>query len=323
MPRRNRYRSEKGQNVRLLEKALSLRDRLFSAMALRRGMGRLRRWCLWLLLIAAVGAGIFFAARSAVDKAYSLSIDNISYDSSQRFISKEQAMDILGLKGSVNLATLDAKGMEEKLKANLCIKNAHIRVAAPDTLHIEVDERIPIAYVEMESAAGTGQRERLFVCPDGVLFPVVPEFHRNFLNVPVWYLHPTDVAALEPGEVIAQEKMRPIQELIKASNHYDTVEIPRMREVFRPKDWKIILTLEDGTEVLMQVYDIREQMDRLAMILEHARATHRHARSINVIPRMNPTIIYRTELPEPGAAEDADKGREKDKDKKTSSRRRR
>ncbi len=308
MAKRNRHRSDKGQNVQLLEQALSLRDRLFSMLALKRGMGRLRRWLFWLLIIAAIGGGVFYATLEAMKTANSLSIDKVSYDSSQRLISKEQAMGILGIKGAVNLATLDAKGMEAKLKENLSIKGAHIRVAAPDTLHIEVDERIPIAYVEMESAAGTGRRERLFVCPDGVLFPVVPEFHRNFLNLPVWYLSPGDVDAIEPGETIAAEKMRPIQELIKASNHYDVAEIPRIREIFRPKEWKIILTLEDGTEVLMQVYDIREQMDRLAMILEHARSTHRHARSINVIPRLNPTIIYRSEDEQAAKPAEAEEG---------------
>ena len=59
-----------------------------------------------------------------------------------------------------------------------------------------------------------------------------------------------------------------------------------------PKEWKIILTLENGAEVLMQVYDIKGQMERLAMILEHCRATHRAPRSINVIPRINPTVTY-------------------------------
>ena len=70
------------------------------------------------------------------------------------------------------------------------------------------------------------------------------------------------------------------------------MEIPAIREIFRPKEWKIIVTLEGSTEVLMQVYDLKGQMERLAMILEHCRATHRRARSINVVPRLNPTVIY-------------------------------
>ncbi len=324
MSQKNRYRSEKSQNVRVLEKALSLRHRLFSAMAFRRGLRRLRRWLIVLAILAVIGAGIYYSTIYAVDKAYSLSIDNISYDSRQRLISKEQALEILGLKGSVNLATLDAAGMEDKLEKNLCIESAHIRVAPPDTLHIEVDERIPIAYVEMESGAGTGQRTRLFMCPKGVLFPVEPKYHRNFLNAPTWYLHSTDVSALEPGEIIAEEKRRPILELVAASNRYDTAEIPRIREIFRPKDWKIIITLEDGTEVLMQVYDLHEQMERLAIILEHARSTHRHARSINVIPRINPTIIYREEPPAQQEAEKKEEDAQKDtKGRRPAPRRRR
>ncbi len=315
MAKKNRHRSERRRNVRLLEKALSLRDRLFSLMALRRGLQRLRYGLLVLILLAAAGACLYYSTIYAVDKTYSLSIDNITYDSRQRFISKEQALGILGIEGSVNLATLDAPGMEEKLKQNLSIASAHIRVALPDTLHIEVDERIPVVYVEMESAAGTGQRTRLFMGPDGTLFPVEPEFHRNFLNVPTWYLHSTDVEALEPGEIIDEHKRLPILELIAASNHYDIAEIPRIKEIFRPKDWKIIITLEDGTEVLMQVYDLHEQMDRLAMILEHARATHRHAASINVIPRLNPTIIYRETAEEAPKVEEETKDGEKADDK--------
>ncbi len=319
MSQKNRHRSERRRNVRLLERALSLRDRLFSLLAVKRGLHRVRHGLVVLLLLAAVGAGVYYFTIYAVGKASALSIENITYESRQRFISKEQALDILGITGPVNLATLDAAGMEAKLEKNLCIEDARIRVAPPDTLHIEVDERIPVSYVEMESAAGTGQRTRLFMCPEGVLFPVEPAFHRDFLNAPTWYLHPTDVNALEPGEIIPEGKRRPILELIAASNHYDTLEIPRIREIFRPKEWKIIITLEDGTEVLMQVYDLREQMDRLAMILEHARATKRHARTVNVIPRLNPTIIYRESAEE--AAEKDDKKKEEKKPR--SSRRRR
>ncbi len=299
MAKKNRHRSETRRNVRLLEGALSLKDRLFSIIAFKRGLRRLRIAVVVLALVAALLAGLYYSTIYAVDKANSLSIDHITYDSRQRLIRKEQVLELLGLKGTVNLATLDAAGLEKKLEDNLCIASASIRVAPPDTLHIEVDERIPIVYVEMESAAGMGQRTKLFMGPDGKLFPVVPEYHRNFLNVPTWYLHAGEVKELEPGEEIDEHKRRPILDLISASNHYDIAEIPPIREIFRPKEWKIVISLEDGTEVLMQVYDLHEQMDRLATILDHARATHRHAASINVIPRLNPTIIYREDsLPE-------------------------
>ena len=298
MKKRNKYRHHYSDdslgrtNVRLLEAALSLKHRFFSIVALRRGLRRLRKWTLILLLVIPVVAALIWGDMTAVEKAYSLSIDKISYDARQKLISKEQAMQLLGIEGSVNMATLNTDAMVETLEKNLCIESAVVRAEFPDTLHIEVNERIPVVYVEQETGTDTGNRSRFFMDPKGVLFPVEPEFHRNFMGVPVWYLQYGDVDAFQAGAVINEETRRPIVELVAAANHYTLIEIPAIREIFRPKEWKIIVSLEGGAEVLMQVYDIKGQMERLAMIMEHCRATKRAPRSINVIPRINPTVIY-------------------------------
>ncbi len=298
MKKRNQYRDHFGSShtatakVKVLEAALSIKDRLFSMVALRRGLRRLRRGVLILLIVIPVVAGIIWGAMTAVEKAYSLSIDKISYDSRQKLISKEHALRILGIEGAINMATLDTAAMQRKLESDLSIESAHIRAELPDALHIEINERIPVVYVEQESGAGTGNRNRFFMDPRGKLFPVVEEYHRNFMGVPVWYLQPGDVDQFAAGATVSEERRRPIVELVAAANLYSLVEIPAIREIFRPKEWKLIATLDGGAEVLMQVYDIKGQMERLSMILEHCRATRRHARSINVIPRINPTVIY-------------------------------
>ena len=298
MKKRNKYRAHfdsepaSSANVKLLEAALSLKHRFFSLVALRRGLRRLRRWTIILLIALPLLAALIWGCMTAVEKAYSLSIDKVTFDARQNLISKEQAMQILGIEESINMTSLDTGAMKAKLEEHLCIESAHIRAELPDTLHIEINERIPVVYVEQESGAETGNRVRFFMDPSGHLFPVMPEFHRNFMGVPVWYLQPGDVSEFKAGAVIDEEKRRPITELVSAANMYSLVEIPAIREIFRPKEWKIIVTLEGSTEVLMQVYDLKGQMERLAMILEHCRATHRRARSINVVPRLNPTVIY-------------------------------
>ena len=298
MKKRNKYRAHfdgehaSSANVKLLEAALSLRHRFFSLVALRRGLRRLRRWTIILLIALPLLAALIWGCMTAVEKAYSLSIDKVTFDARQNLISKEQAMQILGIEESINMTSLDTGAMKAKLEEHLCIESAHIRAELPDTLHIEINERIPVVYVEQESGAETGNRVRFFMDPSGHLFPVMPEFHRNFMGVPVWYLQPGDVSEFKAGAVIDEEKRRPITELVSAANMYSLVEIPAIREIFRPKEWKIIVTLEGSTEVLMQVYDLKGQMERLSMILEHCRATQRRARSINVVPRLNPTVIY-------------------------------
>ncbi len=311
MKQQNRFRSEQKSNVHLLEKALSFKDRIFSLIALRRGVRKLRRYLIILLCALPVLYGAWRITEYAIETAYSLSIDNISYKSRRGLISKEQTLKILGIEGSVNMATLDASGMQEKLEAVPGIDSVRIRAELPDTLHIEVDERIPIVFVEMESGASTGRRTRLFMDPKGVLFPVNAEYHRNFMGVPTWYLQPTDIKELKPGERIADEKSRPIKELVAAANAYDLTEIPAIREIFRPKEWKIQITLDNGTAVTMQVYELKEQMERLAMILEHAAVTGMKARSINVIQRINPTVIPAEEPTKEADADDKKKKKRK------------
>lgn len=293
---RNSYRKhEQTKKIQTLENALSWTERLFSRISFARGGHRLRRWFFMLLLALPFLLGGAWLVRYTIDKAYSMSIDNISYEGRMKIIGKEQALRILGIQGSVNMATLNAGRMEKTLEEHPCIVSAHIRAELPDTLSIEVEERIPLVYVEMEHAADTGERKRLFMDPNGVLFPVVEEYHENFLGLPVWYLQPGDVSEFREGAVIAEKYRRPIVDLMTASNQYSTAEIPPMREIFRPKEWKILVMLEGGTEVMMQVYGIKGQMERLAAILEHCRATKHKAQEINVIPRVNPTVRYAEE----------------------------
>lgn len=291
MKAQNRPRSHK-QNILLLEQALSLKDRLFSMIALKRGLKRLKRWAFTLLWLLPLLAGIGYICSYAIEQAGNLAIEKVSYKSRHGMIDKEQVMSMLGLSGSVNLATFDAAATQARLEREPAIQAAHIRAELPDTLHVEIEERIPIAYVESENAASTGKDTRLFVDPTGFLFPINEEYHSFYLGVPVWYLHPGDFKKLEAGEKLDNAVCRPIRELVAAANKYDPTEIPPIREIFRPKEWQILLTLENGTEVVMMVYNLDEQMERLAMVLEHARATGRSIRSANVIPRLNPVVVY-------------------------------
>lgn len=302
MKPRNKYRSEQRDKVKLLEKALSLQNRLFSLLAFKRGARRALRFLKLSLILLPVLALLWYVGNYALEKAYGLSIDHISYKSMRGIINKEQALGILGIEGSVNMATLNTEALKNRLEAAPAIRTASIHAELPDTLYIEIEERIPIVYAENASGALTGDRRRFFMDPEGVLFPVQAEYHSRFMGVPTWYLQPGDVEELREGAQVDPQRMRPIAELIAASNAYDPEEIPPILEIFRPKDWQIRLVLETGAEVLMEVRYIKDQMERLAMVLEHARATGRTLRSANVIPSINPVATFREPAPQPEQA---------------------
>lgn len=315
---RNRYRGQR--SVKILEQALSIRDRLFSMLAVRRGTNHLKKIFLIILCILPFLYLIGWGVQYTIEKAYSLSIEHISYESRLNIFSKQHIADYLGIKGSINMATLDASGMQKKLEEHPCIASAHIRAELPDTLSIEIEERIPIVYVELTEATQTGQRKRFFMDPHGVIFPVLPELHRNFLEVPVWYLHPADVNEFHEGAVIPEHALRPIVQLITAVNSYNLTQIPHIQEIFHTKGWKLSLTLEGGINVTMQVHDIPNQITRLAMIIEHAQATGQKLSSINVIPAINPTAVFiQSQTNTPEEDEDDD---DKKRNKRSSRRRR-
>ncbi len=271
---------------------MALRERLFSLLAIRRGANRLRSFGKILLLILPVAILFYMGVQYALDKAYGLSVEHIVFKSRHGILDKEKALHLLGLQGSVNMATLDTEALHHRLESISGIRSAIIQAELPNSLLIEVEERIPIAYVAWEHGARTGDRTRFFVDPEGVLFSVHEELHSKFLGVPTWYLRPEDATELHEGMKLAPEQVRPIARIVAAANAYTPEEIPPIVEIFRPKDWKIRLILDNGAEITMEQRNIREQMDRLALILDHARATHRRLISANVIPAINPVAIF-------------------------------
>lgn len=277
---------------------MSLWSRMFNSLAVRRGALRLRKWLKFALLLVPIFALLWLGVSYLLEKAYGLNVEQIHFKSTGNIINKQQALRILELGDSVNMATLNTDTLRRKLETSDAIRSAVVRAELPDTLYIEVDERIPIVYVAWEDGARTGDNTRLFMDPEGMLFTIDEELHRDFLGVPTWYLRPGDVEELKSGAKIDPHKVRPISRLIAASNRYTPEEIPPITEIFRPKDWQMHLILDNGAEVTMEIRNIREQMDRLAMILDHARATHRRVRAVDVIPSLNPTVIFEEQAPE-------------------------
>ncbi len=307
----NRYRRKKdeGNIVSKLERMLPFRERLLSRLSFKRLRSNIRRWIVKALAAAAALVGLFYLLCYVLDQAASMSIDKIDYRSAHAMFDRRSCLDLLGLKNSVNLATLSTKSLEQKLMAQPHIESASVRAELPDTLVIEVEERLPIVFVAQESDVKTGTKRRLFTDPKGHVFEADPNMHRDFMGAPVWHLPPGCCPRLEPGVVINEKAMMPICELIKATNCYDPTQIPPIREIQCPHEWELRLVLENGTTVRMEVYNIAEQTERLAGILDYLRRSGQQASGINVIPKENPVIVPIEDTPVHSEATSADESR--------------
>ncbi len=296
MAKKNSYRTQAGKKSELkqLEKVKLLRDKLRRVrknyrLHLSRG---LKKALIIIPLVTILGFGGYYAVQSIREHAATLNISNIHVES-EGYMSKQEILDMLDLQDGAHFISIDTKELTKKLEASPLIHHANVTANFPDTLNIQVQERFPLALIEMEDGILTGQRERFFICKEGHILPIIEgSFHQQFLHSPIWYVRPTDYDQYSTEGRIKEQSLESIVELIEAINQHQLDALPAVTEIHRPKEWKIILSLETGTEVVMRTSDIKGQMERLITILQHARDNQRLVRSVNVIPEINPAVVY-------------------------------
>lgn len=292
MKRFNQHRGESQAKVRHLENRFTYMQRLKDVLTTRRGLLKLRVYGLYLAaaIILVCGANELYSR--LVQKAYSAHIEHIKYQSNG-IVEQSHAIQILGLTTESTFAKLDCQQMKQQLEAEPIIASARVLKERPNTLVIHVNERLPLAYVQMLNSAGEVEPpQSLFIDASGYLFPVVEQQHTPFLNSPTWYLKASDLEEFKAGAQVKESSYKPIVELLSEVNRYSLSEIPLIKSIQCPKDWKIVLSLATGTEVMMKNSEIASQVERLYQILEHARTTNRQVHSANVIPSKNPAVRF-------------------------------
>jgi cell division protein FtsQ len=70
--------------------------------------------------------------------------------SGAHFLSEGEVRELLGPAVGRNLLTLDLVGLQKRLRASPWVADAVVRRTLPDTLQVEVRERVPLALAEMD-----------------------------------------------------------------------------------------------------------------------------------------------------------------------------
>lgn len=294
--RQNRYRThQKTDNVRELEKKLSFKERLFSILALLRGTKWVGRCALLLsvIFITIVGTSFILKGLFVTDES-----DKLVFKSEHDILTEDWVLKKLGITEETDYASLPIKDLEKKLKYEKSIRSATVSRDSSNRLHIMVREYLPLLYVEMADKATSGVDKRLYMSPERCLFPIHPELHRKFVNLPVWKLEPEDVKSLSDGEILNTELCKPIIDLVRASNHYTLEELPSIVSIERPSKyatrWKIKLQLQTGETVVMSAHhNMAVQVEKLVTALQLARENGKRIQHIEVLNKVNiPYKVY-------------------------------
>jgi cell division protein FtsQ len=68
----------------------------------------------------------------------------------ERFLSAGEVRVLLGPAVGENILTLDLEALKARLRASPWVRGATVRRTLPDTLHVEIEERLPLALAEAE-----------------------------------------------------------------------------------------------------------------------------------------------------------------------------
>ncbi len=294
----NKYRKHEESTVKQLENKLSLWNRLFSIITFLRSAKRLRKWLIIASCVVLFVVTLHVIISWANNNDSSDNIRHISYNSQSNIISQTQITALLAINADTNLSSLPIDDLQAKLNNHPAIKEATLTLTGSNTLHIDVTERIPLLYVEMADSAVTGKTSKFYLSPDGEIFTPDPTYHALLVELPTWRLNPGDVSTFAPGNTIDAELCKPVIELAKAANKYsDLTQLPRIISIERPPhntaQWRMLVHLENGTTVEMSTLsDIPKQVEKLVMVLEHARCINKKIIYASVVPEENIPVVY-------------------------------
>ncbi len=276
-----------------LEKFLPWTVRYLNRFTLLRILAFLKSRGLVLLAFLIALWMIWGLAGKVMESACRLDLRSIEF-SSNGIVAREYALGLLQIEEGVNLAALDTAGLESRLLASPAIASARVQKELPSTLRVEVEARVPvvrIAYEESPTYADAGQPV-LFMDPGGFIFPFDEQLHADYRDIPVWRVTPSQVVPLRAGSQVRVSECAPIVELMRLINSRSIADIPPVLSISRPRGWQLLLFLANGTEAQMTIYNLAEQVGRLSLVLENARARRKHIRRANLIPRVNPVVEY-------------------------------
>lgn len=94
-----------------------------------------------LLILGAMGLGVGLA----FDKASAQKIERVNLEGALSFITREEITAALAAEVATSLLAVDLAGVKQVLEALPWIRKAEVRRQWPDTLHITLEEEIPIA----------------------------------------------------------------------------------------------------------------------------------------------------------------------------------
>ncbi len=187
-----------------------------------------------------------------------------------RKVPKETLLSLTVMEGMPNLFSVKLKELVKRLESHPWIEQVRVRKVFPNKIVIQVEERKPMAIIQLE--------ELYYIDTRGEIFTPVGD--RDEYNYP--YVTGLTRRAFEKDPVEAKRLIGKALELLRVVNQGKTPPLGEISEIHMEKAFGIhCFTKAEGVEVKMGWEDFEEKMRRLPLIWSDLRKRGLSAVSID------------------------------------------
>jgi cell division protein FtsQ len=217
---------------------------------------------LWLL--AGVGTIVLFGA-AMEKKKNKICVDvkiEIANPDDQMFIDEKDIMDVINLNGNItqkNISSVNLRILETALEKNPWVKNAEMFFDNNQVLHIDIEERKPIARIF--SVGGNS----FYVDSNGLRLPLSDKLSAR---VPVFTGFPSDRQILSDPDSLMLQQVVQLGKFIVADSFW-MAQIAQI-DITHKATFEIIPTIGDQTIAIGNADDLENKFNRLYTFYKQA-----------------------------------------------------
>lgn len=276
-------------------------DDLIKGLPTRSGAPRqVRRWGQFLLKIMIILAiltgtvyGVNLLWQKFVVSNQQFQLKSVQF-STNGHMTEEEVRKILDLTGQENVLFLNIEKLEEKLKKRSDVVNAFINRELPAMLVIELEERVPVAWLEcpQDNLFAGNKQTGLFVDASGHVFSYDPELHKRYESCPVLRVPPPGEGHYTSGRTFQDVSPRQGIGFLRTSKAFVQEGLPLVASINFVNDWSFVAHFTDGMEITFGLFNHERQLHDLALVVKHANATNRSVKSANMMPARNMPVVF-------------------------------
>lgn len=247
----------------------------------------------WIGLVWLVCWGLVLAKDALIDKNEEFALKEIELYSNGS-ITKQRIVREAGLTKQSTLFSIDVVAMEAKLLELPEVVSADVTRILPNTLKVDLLERVPVAWLHAPSFGAIARHEEqgVLIGDDGFIFPWVKEWNIDKDAFPVLDLDAAFSKNFELNKKMASEEALLAHSLMTLHSEVDLQDV-NLESVKVENFYTLTATYSDTSSVVFGMYDHDRQIKDLIDIRGHARLLGKQIEWLDMRPKKNIPGKYR------------------------------